>query len=145
MRCFVITNKVLSSLLLASVFGIVSCDQKEITLSEEFVGSDDDYIQPAVEIFMEPDTLNISYQKARNFNKASEALVIMGQEWAERMSEVNSEEKLRMAAAYEKAQDDLIRKFGIMGKEEFKWIQTKALPEPKNYDVFSRAGVWIKR
>jgi len=132
-------------LFLALVFGIVSCKKEEIVYSEEPSFSDDDYIQPAVEAFMEPTDLSISYQKARNFKKTGEALVIMGQDWAEKMSEVNDEEKLRMAAAYEKAQDDLIRKFGIMGKEEFKWIQTKALREKANKDIFAKAGVWIKQ
>jgi hypothetical protein len=146
MRCFAISNKILFSLFLVVAFCILSCKQREIDpLTAEFDALDDDYIQPAVEIFMEPEDLSISYQKARNFNKASEALAIMGLTWAEKMSEIGSEEQLKMAAAYEKAQDDLIRKFGIMGKEEFKWIQTKALPEPTNFDVFSRAGVWIKR
>jgi len=69
----------------------------------------------------------------------------MGQEWADQMSKADNEEKLKMAASYEKAQDDLIRKFGIQGKEEFKWIHTKALPESINRDVFARAGVWINR
>jgi hypothetical protein len=144
--CFsTLLGKILPCLFLAAVFCFVSCEKEEIALSEEVVADDDDYIQPAVELFIEPPNLSISYQKARNFNKASEALVLMGQDWAEKMHEAESDEKLRMAAAYEKAQDDLIRKFGIMGKEEFNWIQTKALPEPTNYDVFSRAGVWIKR
>jgi hypothetical protein len=112
---------------------------------EDAEAPDNEYIEPAAEQFKEPSDLKISPKKARNFNKASEALVIMGQEWAEQMSQVDNEEKLKMAASYEKAQDDLIRKFGIQGKEEFKWIHTKALHESINRDVFARAGVWINR
>jgi hypothetical protein len=145
MRCFIHHNKTLLSLFLGAVFCIISCEKEEIAVLEEVDAYDDDYIQPAVEQFIEPQDLNISYQKARNFNKASEALIIMGLEWSEKMAEVTDEEKMKMAASYENAQDSLIRKFGIMGKEEFKWIQTVALPEPTNHDVFSKAGIWIKQ
>ncbi|MDR1813072.1 MAG: hypothetical protein LBQ87_09630 [Candidatus Fibromonas sp.] len=123
----------------------ISCEEEANVPATDETENDNDYIEPALELFKEPSELRIGYRKARNFNKASEALVIMGQEWAEKMSQVSDEEKLKMAASYEKAQDDLIRKFGISGKEEFKWLQTKALPDPSNRDVFARAGVWINR
>jgi len=125
---------------------LVSCKETEIpVVIEDPDALENEYIEPAVEQFKEPSDLKISQKKARNFNKASEALVIMGQEWAEQMSRADNEEKLKMAASYEKAQDDLIRKFGIQGKEEFKWIHNKALPESINRDVFARAGVWINK
>jgi len=128
------------------VLPLISCQEMEVPISiEDPDAQDNEYIEPAVEQFKEPSDLKISPKKARNFNKASEALVMMGQEWAEQMSKADNEEKLKMAASYEKAQDDLIRKFGIQGKEEFKWIHTKALPESINRDVFARAGVWINR
>jgi hypothetical protein len=145
MRYFVFSGKTLLCFLWAMVLTFVSCKETEIAMAEDTDTQDNEYIEPAVEQFKEPQDLKISYKKARNFNKASEALVIMGQEWAEKMSQVDSEEKLTMAASYEKAQDDLIRKFGIQGKEEFKWIHTRALPEPSNRDVFARARVWINR
>ena len=130
----------------AMVLLLVSCQEAEAPIAiEDPDALDNEYIEPAVEQFKEPSDLKISPKKARNFNKASEALVVMGQEWAEQMSNADNEEKLKMAASYEKAQDDLIRKFGIQGKEEFKWIHTKALPESINRDVFARAGVWINR
>ncbi|MDR2594386.1 MAG: hypothetical protein LBC87_06420 [Fibromonadaceae bacterium] len=131
---------------LAIVLLLISCEDGEAPIAiEDPDAQDNEYIEPAIEQFKEPSDLKISSKKARNFNKASEALVIMGQEWAEQMSNADNEEKLKMAASYEKAQDDLIRKFGIQGKEEFKWIHTKALPESINRDVFARAGVWINR
>jgi hypothetical protein len=120
----------------------ISCQDGDARI-EEAESSENAYIEPAVEQFKEPSETKISYKKARNFNKASEALVFMGQDWAEKMAEVDDEEKLRMAASYEEAQDDLIRKFGISGKAEFKWLHTKALPDPSNKEVFARAGVWI--
>jgi len=131
---------------LAMVLLLISCEDGDApVVIEDPDAQDNEYIEPAIEQFKEPSDLKISPKKARNFNKASEALVIMGQEWAEQMSNADNEEKLKMAASYEKAQDDLIRKFGIQGKEEFKWIHTKALPESINRDVFARAGVWINR
>jgi len=131
---------------LCIIFALASCKDAEIGITIDDPDTiDNAYIEPAMEQFKEPSDLKISPKKARNFNKASEALVIMGQEWAEKMSQVDSEEKLKMAASYEKAQDDLIRKFGIQGKEEFKWIHTKALHESINRDVFARAGVWVNR
>lgn len=134
-------------LVVAVAFTVFSCTEERATLNsiKENVFSDDDYIEAAVEVFREPSGLKIDYKKARNFNKASEALVIMGQEWAEKMSKVDDDEKLKLAASYEKAQDDLIRKFGICGKEEYKWIYTKALLDSSNKDVFNRAGIWIKQ
>jgi len=122
----------------------VSCKETEVATTDADT-LDNEYIEQTSELFKEPPDLKISPKKARNFNKASQALVIMGQEWAEKMSQADNEEKLRMAASYEKAQDDLIRKFGIQGKEEFKWIHTKALPESINKDVFARAGIWMNR
>jgi len=132
------------------LFGIMalafmSCEDEVVQTTEDMEALADEYIEPAVEQFKEPPEPKISYKKARNFNKASEALIIMGQEWAEKMKEVDDEEKLRMSAAYEKAQDDLIRKFGLCGKEEFKWIHNKALPEPSNKNIFARAGVWSNK
>ena len=131
---------------LAMVLLLVSCEDADApVVIEDPDAQDNEYIEPAMDQFKEPTDLKISPKKASNFNKASEALVIMGQEWAEQMSNADNEEKLKMAASYEKAQDDLIRKFGIKGKEEFKWIHTKAFPESINRDVFARAGVWINR
>jgi len=130
----------------AMALALASCKETETAIViEDPDAIENEYIEPALEQFKEPTDLKISHKKARNFNKASEALVIMGQEWAEQMTKADSEEKLKMAASYEKAQDNLIRKFGIQGKEEFKWIHDKALPESINRDVFARAGVWINR
>jgi len=146
MRYFSLSGKVLLCFLWAMVLATVSCKETEVAIIQEDPETqENEYIEPAIEQFKEPSDLKINPKKARNFNKASEALVIMGQEWAEKMSQVDNEEKLKMAASYEKAQDELIRKFGIQGKEEFKWIHTKALPESINRDVFARAGVWIYR
>jgi hypothetical protein len=142
MRYFTLSNRTLFCLCLglgASIF--ISCQDGDAKIEE--AEADNEYIEPAVEQFKEPSEPKIGYKKARNFNKASEALIIMGQEWAQKMAEVDDEEKLRMAASYEKAQDDLIRKFGISGKAEFKWLHTKALPHPSNKEVFARAGVWV--
>ncbi|GBU23415.1 hypothetical protein R83H12_00026 [Fibrobacteria bacterium R8-3-H12] len=146
MRYFAFSDKILLCFLQAMVFALISCKETEVAIAlEDQDTPENEYIEPAVEQFKEPSDLKISPKKARNFNKASEALVFMGQEWAEKMSQVDNEEKLKMAASYEKAQDDLIRKFGIKGKEEFKWIHAKALPESINRDVFARAGIWINR
>jgi hypothetical protein len=145
MRYSVFSGKILFCFLGVAILAISSCKEAQILMPEDKEPQDNEYIEPAVEQFKEPQDLKVSYKKARNFNKASEALVIMGQEWAEKMSQVDSDEKLKMAASYEKAQDDLIRKFGIQGKEEFKWIHVRALPEPSNRDVFARAGIWISR
>jgi len=145
MRCFPFFRQILLFCFFgAAIFVFVSCEE-ETVVTGEIEPSDDEYIEPALEYFKEPSEVRIGYRKARNFNKASEALVMMGQEWAERMQQVDDEEKLKMAASYEKAQDDLIRKFGISGKEEFKWLRTKALPDSSNKEVFARAGVWINR
>ncbi|MCL2284548.1 MAG: hypothetical protein FWC26_14635 [Fibromonadales bacterium] len=144
MRYFAFSSKILLCLLWAMAFFFVSCEDKA-PVAEETEVATDEYIEPALEQFKEPDDLKITHKKARNFNKASEALVIMGQEWSEAMAEVDDEEKLKMLAIYEKAQDDLIRKFGIAGKDEFMWIQTKALPEPSNKSTFAKAGVWSNR
>ncbi len=140
-------NKILFCFFVVIALVFVSCLEEAAKTEERemFLAADDEYIEPATEQFKEPADLKIGYKKARNFNKASEALIIMGQEWLKEMGESGEEEKLRMAAAYEKAQDDLIRKFGICGKEEFRWIQTKVLPEPSNRDIFAKAGIWIKR
>jgi hypothetical protein len=128
----------------AMALTLVSCEE-ETALTEEADAPDDEYIELAVEQFKMPSDVKVGYRKARSFNKASEALIVMGQEWAEKMAQVDDEEKLKMAASYEKAQDNLIRKFGINGKEEFKWLHIVALPDSSNKEVFEKAGVWIRR
>jgi len=145
MRCFASSGKILFGLFAIIAFAFISCDDEAIPTVEDMEAQSDEYIEPSIEQFKEPPEPKISPIKAYNFNKASEALMIMGQEWAEKMAEVDDEEQLKMAAIYEKAQDDLIRKFGLCGKEEFKWIQNKALPEPSNKHTFSRAGVWSNK
>ncbi|MDR0516171.1 MAG: hypothetical protein LBH25_03915 [Fibromonadaceae bacterium] len=127
---------------------VLSCEQfgpqprQQVAANAE---SGAERIEPVTEKFVEPTDLRIDLKKAQYFGRASEAIVFMGREWAERMDSADDDEKLKMAASYEKAQDDLIRKFGIRGKEEFKWIQAKALPDPVNKEVFARAGIWIKQ
>jgi len=140
--CYFASRKIRFCLVGIMAFAFISCKDDVIQTAEDMEAMADEYIEPSIEQFKEPPEPKISYKKARNFNKASEAIIIMGQEWAEKMTEMDDEEQLRMAAAYEKAQDDLIRKFGLSGKEEFRWIQTKALPEPSNKNIFARAGVF---
>jgi len=145
MRCFIVPSKLLclSGVLALAVF---SCKTENAQRGAETVRTDEfevEYIEPAIGDFKEPADLKIDYKKALYFSRASEALVIMSQEWAENMTQADDEEKLRMAASYEKAQEELIRKFGLQGKEEFKWLQLKALHYSENKEVFARAGVWI--
>ena len=146
MRYFAVSKKIMLCLAGVMAFAFISCEEDVVQASEDLEAMTDGYIEPAVEQFKEPPDLKIGRKMAYNFNKASEALIIMGQEWAAKMAEMDdNEEQLRMAAAYEKAQDDLIRKFGIRGKEEFKWIQTKALLEPSNKKTFANARVWSNK
>jgi hypothetical protein len=129
-------------------FAVMGCDQLDFQPRQQAAVQavpEIEQIEPALDQFMEPANSQIDLKKAQYFGKASEAIVFMGREWAEKIESVDDEEKLKIAAAYEKAQDDLIRKFGIRGREEFKWIQVKALPDPLNKEVFARAGIWIKQ
>ena len=103
MRYFVFSDKILLCFLCTIILLLVSCQEAEAPVAiEDPDALDNEYIEPAVEQFKEPSDLKISPKKARNFNKASEALVIMGQEWAEQMSNADNEEKLKMAASYKK-------------------------------------------
>jgi len=146
MRYFAVSGKIMFCLIGVMAFAFISCKEDDVVqTAEDLEAMTDGYIEPAVEQFKEPPEPKIGLKKAINFNKASEALIIMGQTWTEEMAEVDDEEKLRMSAAYEKAQDDLIRKFGLCGREEFRWIQTKALPEPSNKNIFARAGVFSNK
>ncbi|MDR2581776.1 MAG: hypothetical protein LBC85_12405 [Fibromonadaceae bacterium] len=143
MQYFASFNKISLCLLVACALAVISCEKDKPRQIQDIMG-DIGYIEPAIEQFIEPTDLTIDYEKALFYNRASEALVVMGQEWAERMAKAETEEKLTIAASYEKAQDELIRKFGIRGKEEYRWIHTKALPNPANKEVFAKAGIWVK-
>ena len=145
MQYFASFNKISFCLLVACVLVVVSCEKDNKPRNIDDRMGDIGYIEPAVEQFIEFEDLTINYEKAVYYNRASEALVVMGQEWAEKMAKAETEEKLIMAASYEKAQDELIRKFGIRGKEEYQWIHTKALHDPANREVFAKAGIWVKR
>jgi hypothetical protein len=152
MQFYAVSNK-FSFCLLGGFFAFaaMSCDQMDFfsfgskQQAAAPVEPGMEYIEPVTEQFIEPADSRMDLKKAQYFGRASEAIIFMGREWAEKIESADDEEKLKITAAYEKAQDDLIRRFGIRGKEEFKWIQAKALPDPINKEVFARAGIWIKQ
>jgi len=145
MRYFAIHTKVLFCLVCIAMLPLLSCEQKVEAPKIEIEENEFAFIERTWEPFKQPENFNIDYKTALYFGRASEALVFMGQEWAEKMSQANDEEKLKMAASYEMAQDSLIRKFGIRGKEEFRWIQTRALPAPENAEILAKVGIWVSR
>ena len=102
--------------------------------------------QPAKPVaFSEPSSTAISAEKARQFADASAALALLAQQWSIRLEKASDVEKVQIGQSYAQAREQLICKLGLAGNAEFLWIQSKALADPSNRDIFAQAGVKVSQ
>ena len=94
-----------------------------------------------VDEFQSPSSPVIDSTKAKQYVKASAALVELGVTWSEKIDKAEDSEKVQILNAYNVARDQLCARVGLAGIAEFNWITKVALPNPQNEAVFKAAGL----
>ena len=69
------------------------------------------------------------------------ALILLGEEWSEKIEKAKGEERLIILKNYEKARDQVCSRIGLAGLAEYNWITNVAVKDSSNADVFAKAGL----
>ena len=88
--------------------------------------------------FVTPQNSSINENKAKQYVNASAALILLGEEWSEKIEKAKGEERLKN---YEKARDQVCSRIGLAGLAEYNWITNVAVKDSSNADVFAKAGL----
>lgn len=138
------SKKILGILVLATASFFVGCNQEEKVTPEVIqakVAAEKSAPIVKVEQFQSPDSPVIDSTKARQYVKASAALVELGVTWSEKIDKAEDSEKVQILNAYNVARDQLCARVGLAGIAEYNWITAVALPNPQNAAVFEAAGL----
>ena len=138
------SKKILAILVLATASFFVACNQEEKVTPEVIqakVAAEKSAPIVKVEQFQSPSSPIIDSTKARQYVKASAALVELGVTWSEKIDKAEDSEKVQILNAYNVARDQLCARVGLAGIAEFNWITNVALPNPQNTAVFEAAGL----
>ena len=138
------SKKILAILILATVSFFVACNQEEKVTPEVIqakVVAEKSAPIVKVDEFQSPSSPVIDSTKAKQYVKASAALVELGVTWSEKIDKAEDSEKVQILNAYNVARDQLCARVGLAGIAEFNWITKVALPNPQNEAVFKAAGL----
>ena len=138
------SKKILAILILATASFFVACNQEEKVTPEVIqakVAAEKSAPIVKVDEFQSPSSPVIDSTKAKQYVKASAALVELGVTWSEKIDKAEDSEKVRILNAYNVARDQLCARVGLAGIAEFNWITKVALPNPQNEAVFKAAGL----
>ena len=138
------SKKILAILILATVSFFVACNQEEKVTPEVIqakVAAEKSAPIVKVDEFQSPSSPVIDSTKAKEYVKASAALVELGVTWSEKIDKAEDSEKVQILNAYNVARDQLCARVGLAGIAEFNWITKVALPNPQNEAVFKAAGL----
>ena len=91
--------------------------------------------------FTAPQSSAINANKAKQYVNASAALLLLGEEWSEKIEKAQGEEKVIILENYEKAREQVCSRVGLAGIAEYNWITNVAVKDSNNADVFSAAGL----
>lgn len=83
----------------------------------------------------------ITVDVAKKYVSASEGLLLLGEQWSEKIEKAADSEKLEILASYAKAQEQVCLKIGLAGMAEYNWLDTVATKNKLNAKVFEEAGV----
>lgn len=86
-------------------------------------------------------TAKIEVEKARQYVNASAALLLLGEQWSDRIEKASDEEKAAILAEYANAQNQVCSRVGLLGMDEYNWLDTIALKNTANAEAFRQAGV----
>lgn len=138
------SKKILAILILATTSFFVACNQEEKVTPEVIqakVAAEKSAPIVKVDEFQSPSSPVIDSTKAKQYVKASAALVELGVTWSEKIDKAEDSEKVQILNAYNVARDQLCARVGLAGIAEFNWITKVALPNPQNEAVFKAAGL----
>ena len=138
------SKKILAILILATASFFVACNQEEKVTPEVIqakVAAEKSAPIVKVDEFQAPSSSVIDSTKARQYVKASAALVELGVTWSEKIDQAEDSEKVQILNAYNVARDQLCARVGLAGIAEYNWITSVALPDPQNTAVFEAAGL----
>lgn len=138
------SKKILAILVLATASFFVACNQEEKVTPEVIqakVAAEKSAPIVKVEQFQAPENSVITVEKAKQYVKASAALVELGVTWSEKIDKADDSEKVQILNAYNVARDQLCARVGLAGIAEFNWITAVALPDPLNRNNFEAAGL----
>ena len=138
------SKKILAILVLATASFFVACNQEEKVTPEVIqakVAAEKSAPIVKVEQFQAPENTVITVEKAKQYVKASAALVELGVTWSEKIDKADDSEKVQILNAYNVARDQLCARVGLAGIAEFNWITAVALPNPQNIPTFEAAGL----
>jgi hypothetical protein len=138
------SKKILAILILATASFFVACNQEEKVTPEVIqakVAAEKSAPIVKVDEFQSPSSPVIDSTKAKQYVKASAALVELGVTWSEKIDKAEDSEKVQILNAYNVARDQLCARVGLAGIAEYNWITKVALPDPKNKVIFENAGL----
>ena len=138
------SKKILAILILATASFFVACNQEEKVTPEVIqakVAAEKSAPIVKVDEFQSPSSPVIDETKAKQYVKASAALVELGVTWSEKIDKAEDSEKVQILNAYNVARDQLCARVGLAGIAEYNWITAVALPNPQNEAVFESAGL----
>ena len=138
------SKKILEILVLATASFFVACNQEEKVTPEVIqakVAAEKSAPIVKVDEFQSPSSPVIDETKAKQYVKASAALVELGVTWSEKIDKAEDSEKVQILNAYNVARDQLCARVGLAGIAEYNWITAVALPNPQNEAVFEAAGL----
>ena len=138
------SKKILAILVLATASFFVACNQEEKVTPEVIqakVAAEKSAPIVKVDEFQSPSSPVIDSTKAKQYVKASAALVELGVTWSEKIDKAEDSEKVQILNAYNVARDQLCARVGLAGIAEYNWITKVALPDPKNKATFESAGL----
>ena len=138
------SKKILAILVLATASFFVACNQEEKVTPEVIqaqVAAEKSAPNVKVDEFQSPTSPIIDSTKAKQYVKASAALVELGVTWSQKIDKAEDSEKVQILNAYNVARDQLCARVGLAGIAEYNWITKVALPNPQNTAVFEAAGL----
>ena len=138
------SKKILAILVLATASFFVACNQEEKVTPEIIqakVAAEKSAPIVKVDEFVAPENTVITLDKAKQYVKASAALVELGVTWSEKIDKADDSEKVQILNAYNVARDQLCARVGLAGIAEYNWITAVALPNPQNIPTFEAAGL----
>ena len=95
--------------------------------------------------FSPPQDGLLSPDKAKLYSDASIALLLLTQQWMDRMDKATDpQERILILGGFDKARDQVCRKIGLAGIPEFNWISEDALKNPANRLTAEKAGIQFR-
>jgi len=94
--------------------------------------------------FSPPSDGLLTEERAKLYSNASTALLLLSQQWVDRMDKsTEAQEKILILSGFEKARDQVCRKVGLAGIQEYNWISEVAVKNAANKAVLEKAGIQL--